>query len=531
MKPWLPLLAVLPLATAVPARAARLEIILDVSGSMRAQVGSETRIEAARKAIRATVQGVEPDSVVALRLYGHRVPQEDKAGSCRDSELVVPFKVLDRAAFIGIVDGATPRGQTPLTYSLEQAAQDFGAASDEERVIILVSDGAESCGGDPTAALRKLQAQGFKVKVHTIGLDVDAAARAQLEAISTATGGEYHDARNAAALAESLKRLAQQSLLIEKGSDTLGEAVRGGDGYETAVLLQPGKLYRLDHHQRKSQFDYFYLEGKGRQKITASIETPPIGIAIDGESVREYPYAYAGIVLQDASRQKLGSADVIGNNEKKLIEASAQGRIYLLVGNTNHDQPKDSRFTVALADLAGDAGAPGDAGGTEQEAMPIKPGAYRGTLEEGSDKVDFYRFTADPQATYRVRLRFSSQNTNLGLAAVSADGDVSRRDIGGDSAPLLVKDLKFPKGGEVFVSVGYQFKAGGPRETEYTFDLVQEGVSPAGAQAGVPAGSAAGGPSLLARLVAFLLWSGVPLVVGLLVGGVAGYLFGRRARK
>ena len=53
-----------------------------------------------------------------------------------------------------MVARATPRGQTPLTYSLEQAAQDFGATSDEERVIILVSDGEETCGGDPAAAAR-----------------------------------------------------------------------------------------------------------------------------------------------------------------------------------------------------------------------------------------------------------------------------------------------------------------------------------------------------------------------------------------
>ena len=82
------------------------------------------------------------------------------------------------------LDKAVPRGQTPIAYSLQQAAQDFGAPSDEERAMILVSDGIETCGGDPLATVRDLTAKGFKVKVHTIGFDVDAAARAQLEAIS-----------------------------------------------------------------------------------------------------------------------------------------------------------------------------------------------------------------------------------------------------------------------------------------------------------------------------------------------------------
>jgi hypothetical protein len=526
MKPWLPMLAAFSLAAAVPARAARLEIILDVSGSMRAQVGGETRMDAARKAIRATVQGVEPDSVVALRLYGHRVPQEDKAGSCRDSELVVPFKVLDRASFIGIVDAATPRGQTPLTYSLEQAAQDFGAASDEERVIILVSDGAESCGGDPTAALRKLQAQGFKVKVHTIGLDVDAAARAQLEAISTATGGEYHDARNAASLADSLTRLAQQSLLVAKGDDTLGQPIRGGDGYETAVALQPGKLYRLDHHQRQNQYDYFYVEAKGRQKATASIETPPTGVVIRGDSFSESTNPYAGIIVQDADRVKLGSQEVIGNrSEKKELRGTVKaGRLYLLVGSSYGDQPKDSRFGVTFEALPGDAGTSGDAGATEAQALPIGPGSYQAYLDK-EDTTDFFKFKADPQATYRIRARVVEAGPSLLEVAVdNPEGNVSKKDNGANGAAVQVADLRFPQGGDVFVRVGYS--RGSEIDSAYTLEVVQAGGSSPATTAQAPSG-----PPLLERLVSFFLWSVVPFVLGLLVGGVGGYVFGRRARR
>ena len=110
--------------------------------------------------------------------------QERKDESCKDTELVVQFQPLDKARFLGALDKAVPRGQTPIAYSLQQAAQDFGAPSDEERAMILVSDGIETCGGDPLATVRDLAAKGFKVKVHTIGFDVDAAARAQLEAIS-----------------------------------------------------------------------------------------------------------------------------------------------------------------------------------------------------------------------------------------------------------------------------------------------------------------------------------------------------------
>lgn len=523
MKPWLPLLVAL-LSAAAPARAARLEIILDVSGSMRAQVGGETRMDAARKAIRATVQGIGSDSVVALRLYGHRVSQDDKAGSCRDSELVVPFRVLDRGSFTSIVESATPRGQTPLTYSLEQAAQDFGAASDEDRVIILVSDGAESCGGDPTGTLRRLQARGFKVKVHTIGLDVDPAARAQLEAISTTTGGEYHDARNAAALAESLTRLAQQSLLVHKADDALGQQIRGGDGYQGAVRIEPGKVYRLDHHQRKNQYDYFYVEGKGGQKVTASIETPTTGVEIAGDTFRETTSPYAGIMVQDGAREKVGSGEIIGDrSSRKEVRGTAKTTpVYILVGNSYGDQPKDSRFSVTLASAPGDAGTAGDAGSSEAEALSITPGSHQGHLDE-SDRTDFFKFKADPEATYRVRARLVATGPSyLELAVDNGESGVSKRTSGPNGEAAQIADLRFPQGGDVYIKLGFgQF---GVIDSDYALDVVQTGGSK-------PAASAPPGPPLLERLVSFLLWSGVPLVFGTVVGLTAGYVLGRRRRK
>ncbi len=229
------LVVLLPLALVIAslpvgAGSPRIEIVLDVSGSMRASLGSQVKIDAAKSAIRDTVSGIPDGSVVALRYYGHRVPQERKDESCKDTELVVQFQPIDKPQFLGALAKAMPRGQTPIAYSLQQAAQDFGAASDEERALILVSDGIETCGGDPLATVRDLSAKGFKVKVHTIGFDVDAAARAQLEAISSATGGEYFDARSASALADTLRKLTQRALLIERDS-TFGEAIRGGAKY------------------------------------------------------------------------------------------------------------------------------------------------------------------------------------------------------------------------------------------------------------------------------------------------------------
>ena len=346
-------LVLLPLAlmagsVSIAADSARIQIVLDVSGSMRSSLGSQVKIDAAKSAIRETVSGLPNGSVVALRYYGHRVAQERKDESCKDTELVVQFQPLDKARFLGALDKAVPRGQTPIAYSLQQAAQDFGAPSDEERAMILVSDGIETCGGDPLATVRDLTAKGFKVKVHTIGFDVDAAARAQLEAISGATGGEYFDARSASALAETLGKLTQRALLITRES-AFGEAIRGGAKYDEAVALKPATTYHLDHHQRKNEYDYFAIDARDGQKIVASIQAFEKGVDHPRRQVRrrrETPYT--GIAIHAPDQRNIVDRWVANPGTKATVSvpigAGQGGRFFILVGNEHGSAAPEQPF-------------------------------------------------------------------------------------------------------------------------------------------------------------------------------------------
>ena len=105
-------------------------------------------------------------------------------------------------AITASVDGAKAQGYTPIAYSLGQAAGDFSADA-KERVIVLVSDGKETCQGDPLVAAKALAAKG--ITVHTVGFVVDTAARGQLQAIAQATGGTYFDAPVGPELPDTLK--------------------------------------------------------------------------------------------------------------------------------------------------------------------------------------------------------------------------------------------------------------------------------------------------------------------------------------
>ncbi|MBL7686220.1 MAG: VWA domain-containing protein [Deltaproteobacteria bacterium] len=403
--------------------ASRIEFILDVSGSMNAMLGSEKRIDSARKAISSAVNAIPDGTIVALRLYGHRIPPSDKAGSCKDSQLVVPFGPINKSQIIGIVNQSMPLGQTPIAFSLEQAAADFGAPSDEQASIILVSDGEESCGGDPIAVAKALIAKGFKLKIHTIGLDVDANARAQLEAISSATGGQYKDARDPSGLANALQELTRQSLLIKKEETVYGDAIRGGDSYETAIPIQSGKLYRLDHHQRKSQFDYFYVDLKAGQKMVAQLETGLYGVSLKVDGSQENNSSpYAGIAVHNNQRQEIKREEIIGDaNAKKSIgltvPSGGDGRYYVLIGSTYDMQHKDNRFQVNLISQ-GDGNTPGDASDVEANALEIQPGNYDKNYLSKEDKKDIYKVNLNAGTSYEIKARVV-EPSNQGAGSLS----------------------------------------------------------------------------------------------------------------
>ena len=179
-------------------------LILDASGSMNARLpNGETRIAVAQRAIKGVAGFIPAQAQLSLRMYGAQSAARQK--NCQDTNLAVPFGAASAAggAITANVDGAKAQGYTPIAYSLGQAANDFPADA-KERVIVLVSDGKETCQGDPVVAAKALAAKG--ITVHTVGFVVDTAARGQLQAIARTTGGTYFDAPVGPELPDTLKQ-------------------------------------------------------------------------------------------------------------------------------------------------------------------------------------------------------------------------------------------------------------------------------------------------------------------------------------
>jgi len=234
------------------------ELILDVSNSMWGQIKGESKIAIAKEVLKQIIDGLPEEMNVGLRLYGHRYKVEDKR-ACQDTELIIPIGPLQKDQLIQTIEKITPKGKTPLVYSILQSPQDF--INLRGGTVVLISDGIESCEGDINSIAPRLKESGIELTVNIIGFDIkEEEARKQLEIIAQSTGGIYLDAKDSQELLSSLQQTLkiEYVLIDEKGKVKAngyvgGEAVSVLEGeyilqlkleptfLETKVLVSPAK--------------------------------------------------------------------------------------------------------------------------------------------------------------------------------------------------------------------------------------------------------------------------------------------------
>jgi len=183
------------------------ELIIDASGSMAARLEGRSKMDIAKEVLTGLLADLPQDAQVAVRAYGHR-----KKDDCNDLELLAPFGPKDSRQIEGKVQALKPVGMTPITGALEAAAKDFNGWESQRNVVILVSDGEETCKRDPCALVGDLRRAGVQVEVNVIGFDVRGDERKQLECIAKAGGGKYYNASNAGEFRLAAMEVKQQVL-------------------------------------------------------------------------------------------------------------------------------------------------------------------------------------------------------------------------------------------------------------------------------------------------------------------------------
>jgi len=194
-------------ALALPPAAAAQErpnlmIVFDASGSMWGQIRGRTKIELAREALSSVLSEADAAMDIGLIAYGHRV-----RGQCSDIEMVVPPGPAGQTVpqILNFAGRVNPRGMTPLSESVLRAAQRLGF-TEQAATVVLLTDGIETCGGDPCALGRMLAESGVDFRAHVVGFDLTDAEQRQVACLAEETGGMFLAANDAVELRDALAR-------------------------------------------------------------------------------------------------------------------------------------------------------------------------------------------------------------------------------------------------------------------------------------------------------------------------------------
>ena len=190
-------------------------LVLDASGSMWGQIGGKAKIAIAREAVDAMLDGWNGGDL-GLMAYGH-----NRKGDCGDIEVLQAVGPATAAGIRARVAALNPKGMTPISAAVRQAAAQL-RFTERKATVILVSDGEETCNADPCALGKELEAAGVDFTAHVVGFDIQKGSKAhrQLQCLAANTGGRYVDARNAGDLNRALTSVASSEQTAPRDTDS-----------------------------------------------------------------------------------------------------------------------------------------------------------------------------------------------------------------------------------------------------------------------------------------------------------------------
>ena len=297
--------------------AARIVFVLDASGSMWGQIDGKAKIEIAKEVMAELIDQIPADFQTGLTVYGHR-----RKGDCKDIEMVIPVGSHNVAAMKVKVQGISPKGKTPLSESVKQAAQAL-RYTEERATVILVSDGLETCDIDPCKLAAELAMSGVDFTVHVIGFDISKEDQGRLRCLADKTGGLFLAASNAGSLRDALfKTVEEVKAPLPPVVEDPGTAVLQGP-----ASVPAGSAFSVQWEGPDSRGDYITIAKKSSKDLshkdyTYTKKGNPAGFTAPGE-VGDYELRY----VHAHSRKVIGRADIKVTPVQATVQAPAEADV------------------------------------------------------------------------------------------------------------------------------------------------------------------------------------------------------------
>lgn len=210
------------LATVWSADTGKLVVVLDASNSMWGQIGDSPKITLARTGLENLLAQQPAHVSIGLLTYGNRHKSD-----CHDISVIAKPGELDTPSLLQAINRIAPYGRSPISAALEQAANLLDGAGN----ILLVSDGPESCAGDPCATAKHLKTKQPGVQIHV--LSFQDAGDNSLRCLAETSGGQF-------ALIQDAHQLAGQLMQASAPMEPASKAKALADDTPGTLRLSAG---------------------------------------------------------------------------------------------------------------------------------------------------------------------------------------------------------------------------------------------------------------------------------------------------
>lgn len=196
-------------------------VILDCSGSMKDEIAKkQSKMDAAKKVVGELFQAIPNGRNLALIVYGHDAKLE-----CQAVKVVRPLGPVDDDARKELADalaGFEPAGHTPIANSLVAAGGVLAKSKGMSQVVV-ITDGVETCHGDPAAEAEALtkRVKGLRA-VEVIGVGLKKDEKEAVAVIAKRGRGKFYDADSAA----ELKKAVEKAVVMKLDEKPMVEAKR-----------------------------------------------------------------------------------------------------------------------------------------------------------------------------------------------------------------------------------------------------------------------------------------------------------------
>lgn len=181
--------------------------VVDFSNSMGEYLNHKTKANHVKDTLKSLLPQISPETNYGIRVYGHTCNMF-AFNACRSSELLSPLEKNNSDKILQSIAKLRPRGMTPITYSLKQAAKKDFENTEGLKHIILLTDGGENCDESPCDYAIDLVKKRRDIKIDVIAFDVkNSEDLDQLRCTADVTGGRFVQTETEAQLKDYMSDL------------------------------------------------------------------------------------------------------------------------------------------------------------------------------------------------------------------------------------------------------------------------------------------------------------------------------------